>query len=245
VRRRFKRLIDVMLALSGLVVLAPVIAGLALAVRAALGSPVIFRQQRSGIHGRSFWMLKFRSMTDERDPQGRLLPDDQRLTGLGRMLRKTSLDELPQLWNVLKGEMSLIGPRPLPVEYWDLYTREQRRRHSVPPGVVGWAGVNGRNANTWEKKFELDLYYVDHWSLVLDAQIFVMAISTALSGSGVSQVGEATCGVFTGTVGSLPVNQSSARDEKDENSASPHNPIAECDPDGRAVRQKTSESPNA
>jgi sugar transferase EpsL len=243
--RRLKRLIDITVALWGLVVLAPVMVGLALAVRATLGSPVIFRQQRSGLHGRPFWMLKFRSMTDERDPQGRLLPDEQRLTGLGRMLRKTSLDELPQLWNVFKGEMSLIGPRPLPVEYWALYTPEQRRRHEVLPGVVGWAGVNGRNANTWEKKFELDLYYVDHWSLLLDAKIFVMAIGTALSGSGVSQEGQATCGVFTGTVGLLRADDRPVRDEKDENCATNRNPVSECDPDCRSIRQKTSESPNA
>jgi len=138
-------------------------------------------------------------MTEGRDKAGCLLPDDQRLTRLGNALRKTALDELPQLWNVLKGEMSFIGPRPLPVEYWDLYSTEQRRRHEVPPGIVGWAGVNGRNANTWEKKFELDLWYVDHWSLLLDLKVFFLAFLTVLSGSGVNQEGHATCGRFTGT----------------------------------------------
>jgi len=144
-------------------------------------------------------MSKFRTMTDDRDADGCTLPDHCRLTRLGCILRKTSLDELPQLWNVLKGEMSFIGPRPLPVEYLELYTQEQFRRHSVPQGVVGWASVRGRNLNTWEKKFELDLWYVDHWSLWLDFKIFVMALATVVRGAGVNEEGHATCSSFRGS----------------------------------------------
>ena len=197
--RKLKRSFDVVAALLGLILLSPLLLALAVAVRLTMGSPVLFRQSRSGLNGRPFCLRKFRSMTEGRDKAGCLLPDDQRLTRLGSALRKTALDELPQLWNVLKGEMSFIGPRPLPVEYWDLYSTEQRRRHEVPPGIVGWAGVNGRNANTWEKKFELDLWYVDHWSLLLDLKVFFLAFLTVLSGSGVNQEGHATCGRFTGT----------------------------------------------
>lgn len=199
--QKLKRSLDLLAALLGVIVLSPALLGVAVVVRLSMGSPVLFSQIRSGLHGRPFRLWKFRSMTEDCDEAGCLLPDDQRLTRLGSFLRKTALDELPQLWNVLKGEMSFIGPRPLPVEYWDLYTPEQRRRHEVPPGIVGWAGVNGRNANTWEKKFELDLWYVDHWSLLLDAKIFFLAIGTVLSGSGVNREGHATCGRFTGTAG--------------------------------------------
>jgi len=197
--RKLKRSLDILAAFLGLILLSPVLAGVAVAVRLGMGSPVLFSQSRSGLQGRPFRLWKFRSMTQDRDEGGGLLPDAQRLTRLGRALRKTALDELPQLWNVFKGDMSFIGPRPLPVEYWDLYTPEQRRRHEVRPGVVGWAGVKGRNANTWEKKFELDLWYVEHWSLSLDAKIFFLAIITVLRGSGVNQEGHATCGRFTGT----------------------------------------------
>lgn len=198
--RKIKRSFDIVAALLGLMLLSPVLLAVATTVRLTMGSPVLFCQSRSGLNGRPFYLRKFRSMTEGRDEAGCLLPDSQRLTRLGRALRRTGLDELPQLWNVLKGEMSFIGPRPLPVEYWDLYSTDQRRRHEVPPGIVGWAGVNGRNANTWEKKFELDLWYVNHWSLLLDAKIFFMAFLTVLSGSGVNQEGHATCGRFTGTV---------------------------------------------
>jgi sugar transferase EpsL len=197
--RRLKRFLDLLGSFLGVIVLSPVLLGIAVAIRLSMGSPVMFSQSRSGLHGRPFRLWKFRSMTGDCDEAGCLLSDEQRLTSLGSLLRKTALDELPQLWNVLKGEMSFIGPRPLPVEYWDLYTAEQRRRHEVPPGIVGWAGVNGRNANTWEKKFELDLWYVDNWSLLLDAKIFFLAIGTVLSGSGVNQEGHATCGRFMGT----------------------------------------------
>jgi len=196
--RRLKRLIDLAIGIPALVALAPLMLVLGGLIRIAMGSPVLFCQERSGLHGRPFCMLKFRTMSEARDTLGNLLPDDQRLTRFGKILRRTSLDELPQLWNVVRGEMSLIGPRPLPVAYWDLYSPEQRRRHEVPPGLVGLTGVKGRNANTWEKKFQLDLYYVDHWSLFLDAKIFIMAIGVALTGSGVSQEGQATCEVFTG-----------------------------------------------
>lgn len=196
--RNLKRSFDIIAASLGLIFLSPVLLAVATAVRLTMGSPILFRQSRSGLNGRPFYLWKFRSMTDARNDTGSLLPDGRRLTRLGSVLRKTGLDELPQLWNVLKGDMSFIGPRPLPVEYWDLYSAEQRRRHEVPPGIVGWAGVNGRNANTWERKFELDLWYVDHWSFSLDVKIFFMAILTVLSGSGVNQEGYATCGRFTG-----------------------------------------------
>lgn len=227
-RRGIKRLFDVVVSLLGLVLLAPLMLVLAAAVRWTLGSPVIFCQRRSGLHGRPFFMLKLRTMTQARDSHGSLLPDEERLTRLGGILRRTSLDELPQLWNVLRGEMSLIGPRPLPVDYWNLYNPEQRRRHDVPPGVVGWAGVKGRNANTWEKKFELDLYYVDHWSLLFDAKIFIMAIGTALTGSGVSQEGQATCGVFTGTIARSGGSGVCDENENEKNATKPGNLSSKC-----------------
>jgi lipopolysaccharide/colanic/teichoic acid biosynthesis glycosyltransferase len=200
-RRRVKRMLDLLIALVALIVLAPVIGIVMVVIRLVMGSPVIFRQRRAGMFGRPFDMLKFRTMSDARDDQGQLLPDEQRLTRLGAFLRRTSLDELPQLWSVLKGDMSLIGPRPLPVEYLPLYTPDQYRRHTVPAGIVGWASVCGRNLNTWEKKFELDLWYVDNWSLLLDLRIMLKAVPTAISGSGVSAEGAATCSKFTNVNG--------------------------------------------
>ena len=199
ISRRIKRLADIFVAAVALIICAPVMAVAAFMILVTLGPPVIFRQQRAGLHGRPFIMPKFRTMTDTRDAQGRLLPDSQRMTRLGAFLRKTSIDELPQFWNVLKGDMSVIGPRPLPVEYLDLYTVEQYRRHEVPAGMMGWASVRGRNTNSWEKKFELDLWYVDNWSLLLDIKIFFMGIITALSAAGVNEEGAATSSSFTGS----------------------------------------------
>lgn len=197
--RTTKRALDLFAASVGLVVLSPLLAAVAVLILVNMGRPVIFRGQRGGLHGRPFTFLKFRSMSADCDAAGDPLPDECRLTRVGRFLRRTSLDELPQLWNVLKGDMSLVGPRPLPVEYLPLYTREQFRRHDVPPGIVGWAVVNGRNANTWEKKFELDVFYVDNWSLWFDLRILVLAIGTVISGSGVSEDGRATATRFRGT----------------------------------------------
>jgi sugar transferase EpsL len=197
--KKIKRGMDIALALAGMIVLAPVMATMALAIRVRMGKPVIFRQARAGFHGRPFTLLKFRTMAQDTDSTGCLLPDAERLTRLGRFLRKTSLDEIPQLWNVLRGDMSLVGPRPLPVEYLRLYTPEQNRRHDVPQGIVGWAGVQGRNLNSWEKKFTLDLWYVDNWSLWLDLRILCMTAVTVLRGSGVSAEDHATCLPFTGS----------------------------------------------
>ena len=164
-----------------------------------MGSPVLFKQVRPGLRGRPFMMYKFRTMTDERDIQGRLLPDEQRLTKLGRFLRSTSLDELPELFNVLKGDMSLVGPRPLLMEYLPLYTPEQARRHEVRPGITGWAQVNGRNAISWEEKFRYDVWYVDNWSFWLDIKILWMTIVSVLKREGISAQGHVTMPPFTGS----------------------------------------------
>lgn len=171
---------------------------LALMVRWKLGSPVFFRQVRPGLHGRPFRMLKFRTMTDQRDSHGQLLPDAQRLTSFGRFLRSTSLDELPELWNVLRGNMSLVGPRPLLMEYLPLYTPEQARRHEVRPGITGWAQVNGRNALSWNERFRLDVWYVDNQSLMLDLRILWRTFHKVLARDGINQAGEATMSKFTG-----------------------------------------------
>jgi lipopolysaccharide/colanic/teichoic acid biosynthesis glycosyltransferase len=197
-----KRILDVALAIPALVVLSPVLALIALLVRLKLGSPVVFRQQRPGLHGRPFLLLKFRTMTDSRDAEGNLLPDAERLTRLGRFLRSTSLDELPELFNVLKGDMSLVGPRPLLMQYLERYTPEQARRHDVKPGATGWAQVNGRNALTWEKKFALDVWYVNHQSLWLDLKIIALTAWKILKREGISQAGQATMEEFMGQVDS-------------------------------------------
>jgi len=181
-----------------LLLLAPLLLGLALLVRLAMGSPVLFCQKRPGLHGKPFVMYKFRTMRDMCDAQGNLLPDSQRLTRLGRFLRSTSLDELPELWNVLKGEMSLVGPRPLLMEYLDRYTPEQMRRHEVLPGITGWAQVNGRNAISWNERFRLDVWYVDHWSLWLDLKIIALTIWKIIRKEGISQPGQATMDKFMG-----------------------------------------------
>lgn len=194
-----KRLFDVILALCGVLTLALPLLVLVWLVRRKLGSPVFFRQVRPGLHGKPFEMVKFRTMTSECGPDGQLLPDAVRLTPFGRFLRATSLDELPEFWNVLKGDMSLVGPRPLLMEYLPLYTPEQARRHDVRPGITGWAQVNGRNAISWEDKFRLDVWYVDHQSLWLDVRILWMTVKKVLVRDGISAAGEATMPRFTGS----------------------------------------------
>ena len=194
-----KRLFDLVLSALGLLALALPLLVLVWLVRRRLGSPVFFRQVRPGLHGQPFEMIKFRTMTSERGPDGQLLPDAVRLTPFGRFLRATSLDELPELWNVLKGDMSLVGPRPLLMEYLPLYTPEQARRHEVRPGITGWAQVNGRNAISWEDKFKLDVWYVDNQSLWLDIKILWLTVKKVLVRDGISAAGEATMPKFTGS----------------------------------------------
>lgn len=191
-----KRALDVVVAAVGLVLLAPVFAGVAVAVRIRLGAPVLFVQVRPGRHGVPFGLLKFRTMSDARGPDGELLPDAARLSRLGRALRRSSLDELPELVNVLRGDMSLVGPRPLLTEYLDRYTPEQARRHEVRPGITGWAQVNGRNDTTWEERFAHDLHYVEHRSFALDLRILARTIVQVFRGAGVTQTGQATMARF-------------------------------------------------
>jgi sugar transferase EpsL len=191
-----KRLLDLALTLPSVVLGFPLLLGLALLVRINLGSPVFFCQKRPGIQGRIFKLWKFRTMTDQRNGSGQLLPDSQRLTRLGRFLRAFSLDELPELLNVVKGDMSLVGPRPLLIEYLPHYTREQARRHDVPPGLTGWAQIHGRNALTWGEKFSYDIWYVDHVSFVLDLKIILITIRKIIRREGISYPGEATMPSF-------------------------------------------------
>lgn len=193
-----KRMIDILGSLAALLVLLPVILLVAAAIRWRMGAPVLFRQLRPGLHGRPFEMIKFRTMLNATDAQGRPLPDADRLTGLGRFLRAASLDELPELWNVLKGEMSLVGPRPLLMEYMELYSPEQARRHEVKPGITGWAQVNGRNAISWEEKFRHDVWYVDNRSLWIDLKILLLSVVKVFSRQGISADGEATMPRFKG-----------------------------------------------
>lgn len=194
-----KRFFDLFVALTLLLLLFPFIALIALLIRWHMGSPVLFRQQRPGLHAKPFDIYKFRTMNDARDDNGKLLSDAERLTGLGRFLRKFSLDELPQLFNVVKGELSLVGPRPLLMEYLPLYSSEQARRHAVRPGMTGWAQVNGRNAMTWEDKFEYDVWYVDHQSFRLDMKIMWMTLIKVLRSEGISQGGHVTMEKFKGS----------------------------------------------
>ncbi|MEW5871335.1 MAG: sugar transferase [Chloroflexota bacterium] len=194
-----KRIFDLLLTSVGLLLISPILLALALLVRIFLGSPVLFRQMRPGYRGRPFAVYKFRSMTDARDRQGNPLPDEQRLTHLGKLLRAFSLDELPELFNVLRGEMSLVGPRPLLMQYLDRYTPEQARRHNVLPGITGWAQINGRNILTWEDKFRLDVWYVDNWSLWLDVKILFLTIWKVIQREGISQPGHATAEEFMGS----------------------------------------------
>ncbi|SJM72937.1 sugar transferase [Psychrobacter piechaudii] len=193
-----KRLIDITASSVALVALSPVLAVTAYKVKKDLGSPVLFKQTRPGLNGKPFEMIKFRTMKDATDKDGNLLPDSERLTPFGQKLRSTSLDELPELWNVLKGDMSLVGPRPLLMEYLPLYNSEQARRHNVRPGVTGYAQVNGRNAISWEQKFALDTWYVDNQSLWLDFKILAKTVKQVLIKDGISAEGEATMSKFTG-----------------------------------------------
>jgi sugar transferase EpsL len=193
-----KRPFDVVLAGGALLLLSPLLAAVAMLVRLRLGSPVLFRQERAGWFGSRFECLKFRTMTNARDANGQLLPDANRLTGLGRFLRSTSLDELPELFNVIRGEMSLIGPRPLLAKYLERYSPEQMRRHEVRPGITGWAQINGRNALNWEQRFELDLWYVEHWSLWLDLSILTKTVWQVIRREGVARPGHATMPEFRG-----------------------------------------------
>jgi len=194
--RHIKRLFDLTIAVPSVIVLSPVLALIGILVRMKIGSPVVFRQVRPGLYGRPFVIYKFRTMTDKWDEAGNLLPDGERLARLGRFLRKTSMDELPELFNVIKGDMSIVGPRPLLMQYLDRYTPKQARRHEVKPGITGWAQVNGRNAISWEDKFKLDVWYVDHWSLWLDVKIVAMTGMKVLKREGISQNGEATASEF-------------------------------------------------
>jgi sugar transferase EpsL len=203
-----KRLLDLAFAIPALVLVSPLLALIAVSVRCTLGPPVLFRHRRAGLHGRPFTLLKFRTMTNACDPAGVLLPDAERLTSFGQVLRSTSLDELPQLLNVLKGEMSLVGPRPFLVEYLDRYTLEQMHRHEVKPGITGWAQVNGRNALTWEEKFALDVWYTEYHSLSLDVKIVLLTMWKILTREGINHPGQATMEEYRGplrdaAVGSL------------------------------------------
>jgi len=194
-----KRLFDIVGSAAAIVLLSPALLGVAIAVRWSLGSPVLFRQWRPGLHGVPFQLLKFRTMTEDHDEEGRSLPDAVRMTRLGRFLRSTSLDELPEFLNVLFGEMSLVGPRPLLMEYLPLFSGEQSRRHEVRPGITGWAQVNGRNSLTWEERFALDVWYVDHRSLSLDAKILLITVMKVLRREGIAAEGEVTMSRFTGS----------------------------------------------
>lgn len=197
-KKSIKRLIDIIVSLMGIILLSPIFVLLFFLIKSKLGSPVLFKQERPGMNGKIFTMYKFRSMTDACDEEGVPLPDDVRLTSFGKLLRKTSLDELPELFNIFKGDMSLVGPRPLLVRYLDRYTPEQARRHDVRPGLTGWAQINGRNAISWEEKFELDVWYVDNWSLWLDIKIFFMTFAKVFKSEGISSDTSVTMQEFMG-----------------------------------------------
>ncbi|WP_273777792.1 sugar transferase [Acinetobacter sp. GSS19] len=194
-----KRLFDILIASIALILLSPVLLLVAHKVKKNLGSPVLFRQVRPGLDGKPFEMIKFRTMKDAVDAQGNPLPDSERLTSFGKMLRSSSLDELPELWNVLKGDMSIVGPRPLLMEYLPLYNAEQAKRHNVRPGITGYAQVNGRNAISWEEKFRLDTWYVEHQSLWLDFKIMLKTVQKVIAKDDINAEGEATMSKFTGT----------------------------------------------
>ena len=198
-RKYFKRPLDIILSLLGLIVLSPIMLLVAILVRVKLGSPVLFKQKRPGLNEKSFTMYKFRTMTDEKDENGELLPDNVRLTKFGRILRSTSLDELPELFNILKGDMSIVGPRPLLVQYLPLYNEQQKRRHEVRPGLTGYAQVNGRNAITWEEKFDLDIEYVDNISFVGDLMIIFLTLKKVFIREGISSSTAVTMEPFRGS----------------------------------------------
>ena len=200
-----KRLLDFTLSLLALIILSPVLLVTAALVRIKLGSPIIFHQERPGKSEKIFRLYKFRSMTDERDENGNLLPDDQRLTRFGQILRSTSLDELPELWNILRGDMSIVGPRPLLVKYLPLYNEEQRHRHDVRPGLTGWAQANGRNAISWEEKFKLDVWYVQHISFWVDVKVIFMTVKKVFCRDGISSETSVTMEEFSGTKESMHV----------------------------------------
>jgi len=198
-RQFMKRLFDIISSAAGLVVISPLLAVLAILVRLILGSPILFRQQRPGLGDKAFVIYKFRTMTDQRDASGNLLPDEQRLPAFGRFLRSTSFDELPELLNVLKGDMSIVGPRPLMMKYLERYSPGQARRHEVKPGITGWAQINGRNAISWEDKFKLDVWYVDNRTFWLDMKIILRSIWMVIAREGITQQGRATMDEFMGT----------------------------------------------
>ncbi len=191
-----KRVIDLAIAVPSVILLSPLLIFIGFLVRFKIGSPILFKQERPGLNGKPFIIYKFRTMTDARDCKGKLLQDAKRLTRLGRLLRSTSFDELPELFNVLRGDMSLVGPRPLLMQYLNRYTPEQMRRHEVKPGITGWAQVNGRNAISWEEKFKLDVWYVDNQSLALDIRIMLMTVKNVLRQDGITAAGEATMPEF-------------------------------------------------
>ncbi|MEI8373990.1 MAG: sugar transferase [Planctomycetota bacterium] len=199
IQQVIKRVIDVTVSALFLIIFSPILLAIWLLVRWRMGKPAIFCQRRPGLGGRPFTLCKFRTMNDARDPDGSLRPDGERLTGLGQFLRRTSLDELPQLWNVLCGELSLVGPRPLLMEYLERYSPEQARRLEVKPGITGWAQINGRNAIAWEEKFRLDVWYIDHWSLGLDLWILMQTGWKVIRRDGISAAAHATIPAFTGT----------------------------------------------
>lgn len=202
-----KRILDIISSLLAIIILSPLLAVTAVLVKTKLGSPVLFRQERPGKDEKIFTLMKFRTMTDERDENGELLPDEVRLTKFGKFLRSTSIDELPELFNILKGDMSVIGPRPLLVEYIPRYNEHQHRRHEVRPGLSGWAQVNGRNSISWEEKFDLDVEYVDNYSFAMDVKILFMTVLNVLKKEGISSETSATMEVFMGTPGREEANQ--------------------------------------
>jgi len=196
--RSFKCLIDIIGSLIGLTISSPIIVIISIIIYITMGRPIFFKQVRPGLRGKPFVIYKFRTMLDLRDENGNLLPDERRLTTIGRFLRSTTLDELPEFWNVLKGDMSLVGPRPLLMEYLDRYTPEQARRHEVKPGMTGWAQINGRNAISWEEKFKLDVWYVDNWNILLDLKIIFLTILKVIKREGISAEGHVTMPEFKG-----------------------------------------------
>jgi sugar transferase EpsL len=193
-----KRILDLTLTIPGILILSPLLLLISILVGVNYGTPIIFRQKRPGYQGKPFWIYKFRTMTNAHDTDDNLLPDSQRITRLGQFLRSYSLDELPELYNVLRGEMSWVGPRPLLMQYLERYSPEQARRHEVLPGITGWAQINGRNALTWEEKFKLDVWYVDHWSFLLDIRILLLTIVKVLRREGINQPDQATAEEFMG-----------------------------------------------
>jgi lipopolysaccharide/colanic/teichoic acid biosynthesis glycosyltransferase len=196
--QKIKRLIDIIGSLVGLTISSPIIVIISILIYITMGKPIFFKQVRPGLRGKPFVIYKFRTMLDLRDENGNLLPDERRLTTIGRFLRSTTLDELPEFWNVLKGDMSLVGPRPLLMEYLDRYTPEQARRHEVKPGMTGWAQINGRNAISWEEKFKLDVWYVDNWNVLLDLKIIFLTVLKVLKREGISAEGHVTMPEFKG-----------------------------------------------